>query len=237
MKYSLMLTVTLIIVYFANGCSDASSPSKDANVVIVSEMSGFMVNGIDRSLNGSKVLADEVDSIKVVNIRILISEMKLFTDTEDTANGRMMKTGPFVFNVDASGKMIQIVSGSVPPANYDKIKFEFHRFSSNELNQYANDAIFKDFATSDRYSVIINGIAYKNNVPTIFTFNAQTTANLLLKFNPVLNLTEGSNTTLSIQVDPKLFFKKGTAIIDPREPKNANDIENAIKNTIKAIKK
>jgi phospholipase/lecithinase/hemolysin len=130
-----------------------------------------------------------------------------------------------------------LVNASVPPGVYEKIKFELHRFSTSEANQYANDATLKDFATADRYSILIEGITYKDGNPTLFNFKAQTTANLSLKFEPSLNLNVNTNNTIAIQLDPDFFFKKWESILDPADTKNLNDIENTIINTIKAIKK
>jgi hypothetical protein len=229
----------LLIAYFAIACSNSSSPASNtnANLTIVSELSGSMVSKAEQSAKGSKTQANEVDSIKITRIRILITELKLFKNMEDLEEGRMMKTGPFLFEVDLEGKLTTIVSGSVPPAVYNKFKLEFHRFSASETSQYSNDLIFKDFATSDRFSVIIDGITYKDNIPSIFTFKAQTTANLMINCESNLDLTEGSNTTIALQVNPNWFFKSGNSILDPSNSKNYNNIENAIKSCLRAVKK
>jgi hypothetical protein len=237
MRNLFKITLAVILLAAIASCSDSTTPTNNPNVNIVSEMSASLVNGIQIIKNENQIQANEVDSIKIIRIRILMSEMKLFLDKEDTTGGKMMKTGPFVYDMDGSGKLFQLCAATVLPGVYDKIKFEFHRFNSSEVNQYANDPILKDFATSDRYSMFIEGITYKNNIPSAFTFKSQATANLTLKFEPYLDLSTNSNTTISIQVNPNLFFKKGTSIIDPNDPKNSNDIENAIKSTIKALKK
>jgi hypothetical protein len=52
-----------------------------------------------------------------------------------------------------------------------------------------------------------------------------------------LNLNVNTNNSIAIQLDPNFFFKKWESILDPADPKNLNDIENTIINTIKAIKK
>jgi hypothetical protein len=237
MKILIKLACAIISVMVIAGCSESTTPVSAPTVNIVGELSTPLVNGIPIIKNEDQIQVNEVDSIKITRIRILMSEMKLFHDTEDTNEGRIMKTGPFVYDMDGSGELLQLCSATVPPGVYDKIKFEFHRFNSNEENQYKMDPICMDFATTDRYSMLIVGISYKNNIPTSFIFKSQATANLTLKFEPYLDLSENSNTTISIQLNPNLFFKKGSSIIDPNNPKNANDIENAIKSTINALKK
>jgi hypothetical protein len=237
MKKLLTLALAILALNLITSCSDSTSTSKDASVSIVGELATAFVNKIISEKGYNQIQDNEVDSIKITRIRVLMSRMKLYRDVEDTTEGKELKTGPFVYDIDGTGKLFQLASGTVPVGIYDKIKFEFHRFSSSEASQYASDAILKDFATADRYSMIIEGISYKNNTPTNFVFNSQATANLLLKFQPYIDLSEGSSTTISIQLNPNLFFKKGSSILDPSISKNANDIENAIKNTIKALKK
>jgi hypothetical protein len=237
MKNLLNIALAIILFIVISACSESTTPASAPTVNIIGELATPLVNGIPIIKNEDQIQINEVDSIKITRIRVLMSEMKLFLDSEDTTGGRIMKTGPFVYDIDESGKLLQLCAATVPPGVYDKIKFEFHRFNSNETNQYVSDPYFKDFATTDRYSMLIEGISYKNNTPAGFIFKSQATANLTLKFEPYLDLSENSNTTISIQVNPNLFFKKGSTIINPNDPKNANDIENAIKSTIKAIKK
>lgn len=234
-KYLVIAIIAFSIII--SSCSETTSPEKTASVNIVGEMPVSLVSLVDRTNGSSSIQANEVDSIKVLQIKVLMTELKLFKSSEDTSAGKMMKAGPFVYSVDGSGNAVVLASGDVPAGSYDKIKLEFHRFSTSEASQYANDAVFQDFATSDRNSVIISGISYKNNVPTTFTFKSSTTVNVLFKFTPAFDLSEGSTNTFSIQFNPKLFFVKGTTILDPNNTKNQNDIENAIRTTIIATKK
>jgi hypothetical protein len=195
------------------------------------------VSIVPQKSKNNKIQANEVDSIKVSSIRILLSEMKLHSKKTDTTDGKILKTGPFLFHIDNSGNVIQLTSSSIPVGVYEKFKFEFHRFSSSDASKYRSDAVLKDFATEDRYSIIITGKYYKNNTPTDFTFYSKVTANLSFNFDPGFNILEGTTSTISIQVDPVLFFKKSGSILNPTDSKNYSDIENAIKNTIKAQKR
>lgn len=236
MKKIFVLVIALVI-FTVFSCSESTSPSKNAQVIIVSELSSSIVNKFLKDIDFASIVANQVDSIKVSRVRILMSRLKLFLDKEDTNQGREIKAGPFIYEVTASGNMFVLAEASIPVGIYDKIKFDFHRFSSSEAAQFLNHPVFKDFATDNRYSVIIDGFSYKSDTPTNFTYRATTTANLLLKFSPSLNLTEESKTTISLQIDPNEFFKKSGDIIDPTDPKNANDIDNAIQKSIKALKK
>jgi len=219
MKYLLNIALAIIIMVISEGCSDTTSPAKDPNVNIVGELATHYVNIITMLKNNGKIQVNEVDSIKIIRIRILMSEMKLFPDSTDTSGGKVLKTDAFVYDINETDGLVPLLNGSVPSGVYEKIKFEFHRFSTSEAELFANDPVFMDFATTERYSILIEGITYKEGNPSLFYFKAQTTANLALKFEPPLNLKDGTNTTISLELDPNFFFKKWESILDPADPK------------------
>ena len=230
------LAIFVFVSFFIASCSDSTSPN-EGTVNVVSDMLNPAVSIVPSISTKNGIQVNEVDSIRVTSVRFLLSEMKLFSINTDSTEGRVLKSSPFVFLVDDTGTMVQLTSVSMPVGTYEKVKFEFHRFSASEAGQYATDAVLKDFATSDRYTMIITGDYYKGGVPIAFTFNSQATANLSLNFPSAITVEEGATTTVAIQVDPTLFFKKDGSILDPTNSKNTNDIENAIKTTIKAFKK
>lgn len=233
MKYLAFFLINAVLLGFWGGCSDSSSTNDPANVSVVSQMTSAVANMTVKG--GNEIQAATIDSIKITSVRVLMTEMKLFGD--DTTSAKLLKTGPFVYKVDSTGTLITLANNTVTPGTYKKIKFEFHRFSASEATQYASDAVLKDFADNNRYSVIITGYIYVNNTAEYFTFNASTTANVVLEFTPSLDLTSGSNTTLALQLAAEDVFKVNNTLLDPRESKNVNDIENAIKSALKAIKK
>lgn len=225
--------LSLVIIY---SCSDSNSAG-DAKIIIGAEMINPLVNSTIQVVKNGQIQANEVDSIKVTMVRILTSRMKLYRSSEDTTSGRELKAGPFVYDVDSRGNLVELASGNVPAGNYDKIKLEVHRFSSSELSQYANNAVFSDFATQDRYTIIISGRYYKNNTPTDFIFKSKLDANVLLKYEPAINLPEGTTTTISIQIDPKQIFIRDGSILNPTDAKNTNDIENALLSRLQSVRK
>lgn len=237
MSRSILISILILSITFMVGCSDSTKPN-EGTVNVVSEMSNSLVSIFPDEIRPYNLIqANEVDSIKVISVRILLSEMKLHPSKTDTTSGKILKTAPFLFQIDNSGKVIQLTSTSIPVGNYEKIKFEFHRFSSSEINQYQNDGVFKDFATADRYTVIILGKYYKNNVSTDFTYYSKITANLSFNFDPAIEVSSGAISTISLQIDPILFFKKSGNVLNPSDSKNISDIENSIKNTIKVLKR
>ncbi len=232
-KLSLLIVFSILIA----ACSDTTSPTEDPVIKTIGELETPYVTTMNVLKKNDQIMENEVDSIKIIRIRILMSEMKLFAADDNSEIGKVIKTDPFVYDLSLTGGLTVLSENEVSAGTYDKVKLEFHRFSASQLNEYENELVFKDFATADRYSIIIEGITYKADNPSTFVFKSQMTANLSLMFEPPISLNNGSHTTLSISLNPNFFFKKWGSIIDPADPKNLNDIENTIKNTMKAIKK
>jgi len=230
------LMLTSIFVF--SGCSETSVPDNQATVNIQSQMSLAVSQLIDLDIKGEKIQGTEVDSVRITRTRILLSRIKFHLENE-TNDGidKEFKTGPFLFIGDETGSYFNMTDGQIPPGSYEKIKFEIHRFSSSDLNQYQNHVTFQDFATNDRYSVIIEGISFKDGNAYEFTYYGTPTANLSMKFEPSLVCEENSTTIICFQINPINLFKSGNSVCDPRDSGNMNDIDNLIKSAIRAVKK
>ncbi|MDA3844729.1 MAG: hypothetical protein PF588_10225 [Candidatus Kapabacteria bacterium] len=237
MKFTASLLMLSTVVLFSS-CSDASEPENLATVNITTEMNS---DGIQISLKESKeafIQKSEVDSVHVSAVRILLSRIKFHQTKEaDEEKNEDFKAGPFVFVGDESGAGFNMVSGQIAPGNYEKIKFEIHRFGPNETAQYANDDMFKGFATEERYTVVIEGTSFKGGDSVEFTYYGDPTANLSLKFEPALECTEDTESNIFLHVDPLDLFCSGESVADPMDSSNKNVIDNLIKSAIKAIKK
>jgi hypothetical protein len=237
MKNIKIIAIAMITLFLIVACSESTTPTKDPNVNIIGELATEYVNMIEMGKNDNQIQNNEVDSIKILRVRILMSRMMLFFVNDNSTTGETVKLEPFVYDLNLTGEISNMGNSDVPYGMYDKLKIEIHRFSTSELDQYANDPIFKDFATQDRNTILIEGITYKEGNPSTFVFKSDAVANLSLKFEPALELKNNTKTTLAVQVDPNFFFKKWESILDPADSKNKNDIENSLMNTIRALKK
>ena len=233
----------LIVVGMASiamvGCSDSPSGNSDqATVTMRAEMTQSAVGRTFLKDEAATILSGvRADSLMVTRVRILVSELKLHRDKEDTVAGdKTVKVGPIMIQVDSTGTKT-FTTATVPPGTYDKLKFEFHRLSSSEVGQYLNDTVFADFVTNERSTVVIEGRVYNGGTATPFEYKSDMTANLSLKLEPAVTLNAGSNTTLVVVVDPVAIFRSGSDVLDPRDPGNENTIDNVIKDAIKALKK
>ncbi|MBI5325077.1 MAG: hypothetical protein HZB41_07385 [Ignavibacteriae bacterium] len=231
----IIFTCFFLVLY---SCSDSTDSGNNAILKIRSEMIKGTVSIAELLNKDITILKSEVDSLRINRIRILLSEIKFHSESESNdSSDKFFKAGPFLFVGDSTGTYFELTSGQIPAGLYEKIKFEIHRFSTGELAQYQNDASFGDFATADRYSVIIEGISYKNGNANSFTYNGTPTANLSLKFEPSINLQANTTSNIYLQVNPVDLIKSGNSVLDPEDSTNENDIDNLIKSAIKAIKR
>jgi hypothetical protein len=227
-------------VFSIPGCSDSPSDTGDnATVTMKGELTSSAVTAALLKDESSTILSGgaEVDSLKVTRVRILLSQVKMHVSKDDTVIGdKVVKTGPVMMTIDSAGART-FTTATIPAGTYDKVKFEFHRFSSSEVAGYLSDTVYQDFVTDDRWTFIIDGFLYKDGVRTGFTYRSDATANLTLKFEPEITLTAGSSAAIVIAVDPAAVFKKGAAVLDPRDKQNESEIDNAIKAAVKALKR
>ena len=230
MKILLFIFVIAFFV-FLTGCSETTDSGNYAIVNIRSEMTQGTVSLAELLNKG------EVDSIRIKRVRILLSRINFHLESENDSLDKEFKAGPSLFVGDSTETYFELANSVLTAGVYEKIKFEIHRFSTSDLPQYVKDTIFKDFATSDRFSVIIEGVAYKNGTAYDFNYNGTPTANLSLKFEPSIVLQENVTTNIYLQVSPVDLLKSGTSVLDPRDSSNVNDIDNLIKAAIKAVKK
>ena len=130
-----------------------------------------------------------------------------------------------------------MASGTIPSGSYNKLKFEIHRFESSVLNQYINSPLFNNFATSERYSVIINGVSFKNGISTRFEYKGTPTVNLTYDFENPIEFPANVESNIYLMINPLDIFKSENEIYDPNDDSNKNKIDDLIKSAIKAFKK
>ncbi len=230
-----MIKRTLFSVLLVSllACSDdTTSPDGMADVKVISSMNTKSVY----SSNAGAFQSHGVDSLVVTNFRILISSIKLhgYNDIDDKHES--FKTGPYVLKADSTGSFYYLSEHTVPTGDYDKIKFEIHKFPESERVQYAGDTLFGEFATDDKYTILIDGYYYEDGERFSFEFKSNKTENLSLKFDPMLELNDDETNNIDLDIIPELLFVTDGAIIKPTE-ENWKEIEKNIHKSIKALKK
>ncbi len=235
---TLFISLTISLVILTMSCSEDVSSSVDSVVRVKSELSGGLVQSINSSIKIPSVLKSEVDSVKITRVRLLLSGIKFHSVSETNEDKDInFKTGPYLYDAKIVGTNPILAEGNLATGIYNKIKFEIHRFSASEQTTYNNDITFSEFATQDRYTVIMDGFAYQFGTAFPFTYKASPTANLSLKLEPSVELTKNISMDIFLQLNPINFLKIGNSVLDPRDSTNENDINYLIQSAIKAIKK
>ncbi len=234
---------TLALMMVLAACSDSTGPDAEGRITMQAKLTDNLVSAAMLDDKGESTLAEEVDSLTVSRVRILITELKLHQngepDDDSTGTGNsdeVVKTGPIVIDATADTVMV-FLSEPIPAGDYDKVKFEFHRFNGSEAPQYAGDPVFGDFVEGDRWSVIIEGESFKDGQGTPFVYRSDITANLSLNFPDKIEIEEDETATVIIEIDPIEVFKSGNGVLDPTDNSNESKIDNAIRSAIKALKK
>ena len=230
MNRILLITAALLSLLFVS-CSESTSPSTN-NLTFVSGINQSTLSGSVVNIKGDEI-QNEVTGIKIESIRILLNNISVKLNDND----RNIKLSPVVFTITDSSKTYEFANADLPSGNMDKIKIEIHRFASSEIGSYQNNAIFKDFATNERYTVLIKGKILSGSNETDFEYKTDIVGNLSFDFNPPINIQDNINQTIEFQFQSDMVFKSNNIILDPRDSKNKSHIDNQIKNAIKAIKK
>jgi len=234
-------TITFFLLFFCfaiiSGCSSTEEPANTATVAMTAETEGSVASGAFRKHSGSPASGIVADSVEITRVRFLLSRVKLHVEGNDTLKDGDIKTGPFVLEF-TPGLSRVFTTATIPSGTYEKIKFEIHKFPSSIDQTYLNDPVFTDFVTSERSTVIIEGRVWSGqiSIPVNFVYKSDITANLETKFPGLITLDAGSTSTIAMIFSPLLAFK-ASSVLDPRDPDNANDIDNYLKSAIKSLKK
>jgi hypothetical protein len=239
------IVFVLALGFIASSCRDnavGTNTNTAPRVEMFAELNSPSVSIIKPDDKSMTILSngDVVDSLRITRVRILVSRMILHQHvadslSDDDDHDKVLKLGPFLITVDSAGQRL-FATDTIPAGNYDKVKFEIHRFSSNEISLYLNDPLYTDFVSYDRHTVIIEGHGYKNGQVFDFDYRSNVTANLTIDFDGPFSMSAGTITTLMLQINPALTFKTSGQVLDPRDPRNHSAIEYAIRASIKAHK-
>jgi hypothetical protein len=184
-------------------------------------------DNLDFSYIGSPdSVGDNTGILTLDTIKLLLKDIKL--NVASTGDSNNFKTGPYVvfFIVSTTGTVNIAATGYIPPGTYDKVKFEIHKLEDNETPP---DPEFAD--AQGRYSVIAKGTYLGDR----FVYKSTKSAKQQIQCTNNLFVTSEGKTNITLMVKPYIWFinQSTGAYMDPRDPNNANDIDNNIKDNIK----
>lgn len=237
-KFAAVLFPVLFIA-FLPGCSDSVNEPDidDGNIRIEAGLVSSSVpfgktvipSGETGLLNGATV-----DSLRITGLKLMVAEIKLHR----SGNGEeKVVTGPALLSIDQNG-VRAVITGTVLAGTIDKINFKFHRLNDQEIGPFVGDPDFDEFTTDDRYTIIVEGIAYDGGQAFPFTYGSKVEEDLKFDLDD-FSITGSDVTIIVIRLDPISVFKdKDTRLVmDPRDKENSNRIDDAIKAALNAQRK
>lgn len=223
-----------LVSVLASGCAEEGTTS-EAVVEVVTQLAPATVRPTAVAKGNSPLGRSEVDSLIVTRVRILLSRLKLHPSSDTAAGGADIKTGPFVATFTAQSQ--QLALGSLPPGTYRWMKLEFHRFTDAEAARHANDTLLRDFATPERYNLLIEGTLYVRDSVIGFLYQTGVTANAALQLDPPAEANQQTLLQLLLQFDPAQAFVVAGTLLDPRRETNRSLIDRNLRNALRALKR
>jgi len=229
--------MVIALAVLVQHCTNSTSP-QNTSVEVYSELGGTTVMQMVQQSNGTSIEGlTAVDSIRIDRVRILVRRLKLHVADNDS-NGRDIKTEPFIVTFTSQQQLF--ANAAIPSGSFRWMKLEFHRLSNEEAERYYSNPVFGDFIPPERYSVIIEGRVYTRGriTPDTFVYRSTVTANVAIKLDPPMELSENSVLRLLLRFDPAAVFKTSAGIIlHPLDPDNRSIIEGNIRVALKALKR
>lgn len=235
------IVFTVLVAAVLSSCSNTAGTSSDqAAMDLRSAFSSDRVYSGTIGSAGKSAPTDEygmiVDSLEVTSARIVIRDIKLHHEENDSIRDdrdETVRTGPFVVVYDSSGERL-VSTATIAPGTYDRIKFEIHKYDSEQDDHFEmdQDDSAKLFTAPDPYTFVISGYVWNGGVRSPFTYYSKATANVTWKLEPPITLAAGSEHALLLKLDPVFMFRVIGLALDPRDPANRHLIDLALKTAI-----
>jgi len=247
-RISLALVTALL---FATGCTEKSSEPQATGGNVPVEVLGIagLESGAVQMMK-SDVTTGAVDSIRVASTIIVLKDIAFHSridtvtvkdstevacDDRDEERGYYHRSmehfrGPFIVEL-LNNTPTQIALDTIPPGNYDGIKFVLHKLHRRDV---ATNPLFPDSLIG--YSVVVSGNVFYtgDSVGTPFLFKAD--INEEFKVRGDFTVEAGSNLVpyaLDFQMDT--WFNGRTRILDPNNFWDRHWIRWNIKHAFKSL--
>ncbi len=177
------------------------------------------------------------DSIEINRTRFMISRVRLRREGNDTLGECELKSGPFIMEFTPGFSKIFSTS-EIPSGLYEKVVFGICKCPPSANRTAPGDPAFADFMTEEHVTVIIEGKVWsaKNPIAAYFIYKSHCTAELEIRFPGLISIDGRSAPKIALLFRPSLVFN-AALLLDPRDPENANDIDNSLKLALTAVRK
>jgi hypothetical protein len=148
-----------------------------------------------------------------------------------------IKIGPFIAEFTPGSSRI-ISNVAIPFGTYDEVEFVIHQLDDKKDSTLLYDPIFSDFVNGGRYTAIIEGKVYIGGIGYDFVYKSKASGKIEIDLDPPVTFDANTTYNLALVFDPVLVFARpGLRPLDPRDPDNSETIEKLIKKAIKALRK
>ncbi|MGH2574113.1 MAG: hypothetical protein ACRDFC_00260 [Ignavibacteria bacterium] len=212
-----ILLVSFALLMYINSCQENPITSPSAALYLKTDTTS----------------TSDAANITLDSAKIIVEDIKFHrASPKDSSN---IKLGPFRVYINLNfGNLTEWGVNGVPPGSYDKVSFYIHKHNPNDPLPN-NDSDFVNDSGTVGYSAVIAG-TYNGES---FVYRSPKSAHQKVTIDPPLVIPEATDGVFNatLVVNPKLWFLKNGQYIDPRDPANANDIDNNIKDSFnKAFK-
>lgn len=211
-KIFLLPVLAILTVFTAGGCDE------NGGITIPSGATELTV-----SMKSDDAITD---AITITEAKALITNVQYKRETG--AHSQLHHTGPFIINFALGGSLTELFTGYIVRDKYINAQFQLHQ---PEENENVSDPDFKEgTGANQRFSFIIKG-TYNG---TSFVYKTEKSMSLIVNMNAVSNINLKKQ-NLTIAFNENLWFKNGTAELNPNDPNNAAIIDENIKNSFKLV--
>lgn len=226
-------------------CSDATSPEQQPQFTLQTVMDDDAATLVVRDSKGKadEVQNGSVDSIRIDSIQVLFSRIKLHwsddavndddeNDDYDDSEGNddvhdqrgTVKTGPMVLTW-RRGTMTTAFSTPVPTGRFDKISFEIHKATGSERREWMQSPVLAPFVQPEPATVLLYGSIFQQGQAETFVIRSKRTKKLWMKFDPYMEITASTSTTIAMSFDAVRVFRVGGSLLDPRKNEEKSRID------------
>lgn len=168
-----------------------------------------------------------VDSIVVSRARVLVNSIDFEGGDDDSDSDDLeFSTKPMVLMLNPMDTVTTVMVANIPFGQYEEVEIEVRKLRAFGDSLSAADSLaFADFLAGNGYSVIIEGMAFQDSIPTVFVYKAAVSAEQEYELDPPLMVSADNpvaNVTLAIYTNG--WFMKNGALLDPNDPANQNRI-------------
>ena len=230
----LLFLIWIAIVTFA--CKEEIVAPQTGQISLLTKYSLTPVLQLNR-LGDIYATPFTVDSIQVTRFRLVLKRIKFESDNDSVE----FRTAPIVVEYNISGAVHEIAVSAVKFGTYREIGFKVHRVNNYDLDNFtpAERAPFADFLAGERFSMIIDGVVFKDGSGgQPFTYRSRVNEEQKYDLNPPLVITSSNpNVTVTLRFSSKgWFLGLSGVLLDPTDSSNQDIIDQNLKASIKVFR-